>query len=201
MHHAAHDSALDERLLARLAQGDEAALESLLEQHWNALIDYAHGLLHSDDGAKDVVQEAFIRLWERRGDWRTGGARPILFRIVRNLALDQQRGASVRVRGAAAIRAAATPVAAVAQHSIEEQELSAAIAVALRALSDREREVVVLSRFHGLTRAQIAEVLTLAPQTVSNLLSVALARLWRALAPYLDDDQAAGIRRRSFQRH
>jgi RNA polymerase sigma-70 factor, ECF subfamily len=200
VHYTRTEHGQDARLLQRLVEGDEGALDQLLELHWDGLIAYAVAYLRSADAAEDVVQEAFIRLWERRNDWAPGSpARPILFRLVRNLALDERRQARVRARpGSAVLGVPEAPPTA--DRSVEEQELAAAVAVALRGLSDREREVVVLSRFHDLTRAQIAEVLSLAPQTVSNLLSVGLTRLWRALAPYLDEDRAALLRRRSLRR-
>jgi RNA polymerase sigma-70 factor (ECF subfamily) len=193
------DHAFQARLLARLATDDESALDALLEMHWDALIDYALGLNGSLDAAKDAVQEAFIRLWERRSHWERGSlAGPILYRIVRNQAVDQRRAEAVRARGAAVVELNQS-VTATPDQTIDEQELAAAVRVALGALSAREREVVVLSRFHGLGRGEIAEVMALAPQTVSNLLSVGLTRLLRALGPYLDDEQAAQIRRRSFR--
>lgn len=85
-------TAADRQLMARLATGDEVALEDILERHWGALLDYATRWLDTPDAAQDLVQEAFIRLWDRRERWDgQSGARPILFRMVRNLAIDHRR--------------------------------------------------------------------------------------------------------------
>lgn len=185
-------------MVERLAADDETALDALLEIHWDRLVDYAFGLVGSVDIASDLVQEAFIRLWTRRTHWAPGSvAGPILFRIVRNGALDHLRAEAVRAQRTEVMTL--TPsVAATPDQTIEEQELAAAVNLALRALGAREREVVVLSRFDGLSRSEIAEVMSLAPQTVSNLLSLGLTRLQRALGPYLDAEHAVQIRRRSL---
>jgi len=181
------DESADRQLMARLLRGDEHALEELLQDQWDALVDYAASLLGSLDDAQDVVQDAFVRFWNRRRAWQPGStARPILFRIVRNLALDQRRGAEVRAKWAASTALRQTVEPPVGAGALEEQELRAAIDLALQNLGERQREVVVLSRFHGLSRQQVTEVTGLAPGTVSNLLSDAMSRLCQELAPYLE---------------
>jgi len=191
----------DRELMARLLRGDEQALEELLQEHWDALVDYATSLLGSLDDAQDVAQDAFVRVWNRRRAWQPGSsARAILFRIVRNLALDQRRGAEVRARWAASTALRAAPELPVAPGALEEQELRAAIELALRTLGDRQREVVVLSRFHGLSRQQVAEVTGLAPGTVSNLLSDAMSKLCQALAPHLEATPVLARRRVALRR-
>ena len=59
---------------------------------------------------------------------------------------------------------------------------------AIAALSDRRREVFILSRFHGLSHGEIAETLQTSPQTVANQVSSALAELRLALSHLLHDD-------------
>lgn len=187
--------------MARLACGDEGALATMLHDHWPDLVAYGTHLLGSPDQAQDLAQEAFVRLWERRGDWQPNSTpRPILFRILRNLALDERRALLVRARCGPAIAAVGPAVVRpVGTDRVEAAELQAAIDDALRRLSEREREVVVLSRFHDLARAEIASITGLAPRTVSNLLSVAMARLARILSPRLEAADG-GLTRRMLRR-
>lgn len=174
-------------VLVRLAAGDESALAELLDRHWGAVVDYAFRLLGSRDAAQDVAQEAFVRLWEHRQRWAPdSSARAILLRIARNLAVDVRRAEAARFRWVAEAAPQAREAAVQQTELAEDQELLRALDRALDRLGEREREAVVLSRFHGLSRSQVAEVMGIAPSSVSNLLSVAMARLWRALAPHLD---------------
>ena len=86
-----HDQS-DVLLLARMRSGDAAALDLLLEQYWAPLVTYSGRLLNSHDMAEDVVQEAFIRLWEHRERWSLeGSVRALLYKITRNVATDVLR--------------------------------------------------------------------------------------------------------------
>ncbi len=178
------DGPTPDPVMIRLAEGDETVVALLLDRHWAAVVGYASGILGSSDLAQDVAQEAFVRLWDRRASWTAGhGPRPILFRIARNLALDLGR-ADRNLTPWAPDFAPPDP-APLAPDRLEADELAAAIDGALARLNDREREVVVLSRIHGLSRSEIATVTGLRPGSVSNLLSVGMLRLARSLAPYL----------------
>jgi RNA polymerase sigma-70 factor (ECF subfamily) len=77
---------------------------------------------------------------------------------------------------------------------IEEDELAAALAAAVERLPARRREVFVLSRYHAMTNAQIAGVLSIAPQTVANQLVSALRELRVMLGPYLDERPVPNLR-------
>ncbi|MBL8984664.1 MAG: sigma-70 family RNA polymerase sigma factor [Gemmatimonadetes bacterium] len=182
--------------LSRLAQGDECAFGILLERHWPGVVGYAARLVASAEVAQDIAQEAFVRLWDRRAEWTGTDARPILFRIARNLGYDHCRAEAVRGRWASAQRRQGIPVSMPDVGAVEAEDLRTAIERALAALSDREREVVILSRLRGLPRAEVAVVTGLAPGTVSNLLSSAMARLWQMLEPHLGERPTLGAGRR-----
>lgn len=67
-------------------------MEHLLRLHWEGVVRYTLRVVDNRDQAEDVAQEAFIRLWMYRGRWRpTSTIRPILYRIARNLALNEAR--------------------------------------------------------------------------------------------------------------
>jgi RNA polymerase sigma-70 factor (ECF subfamily) len=172
--------------MQRVAAGDGAALAALMQAHWESLVGYAGRLLRRQpDGAQDVAQETFVRLWESRADWRpTGPVRAYLFRIARNLALNQRR--HLRVHEAARPYLVADDddePAATAR--MESMELSAAVADAVAQLPERRRQIFCLARFHHMSYGEIATIMDLSPQTVANQMSSALADLRRLLAPLL----------------
>ena len=172
-------------LIARLRRGDPSALETLMDRHWSRLLAYASGILGDRDAGADVVQEAFVRLWQRRQQLTLHGAlSALLYRMVRHLALSAVRTTERRVAAVEQwVRADSVPEPSM--HT-EACELEAAVAAALDALPKRRREVFVLARFHGLSYNQIADVMDIAPQTVANHFSMALADLRTALGPFLD---------------
>ena len=71
---------------------DAAALDDLLRQFWHPLVAYVARLLGETEAAEDIVQRAFVRLWERGHSVPAGDdVRPFLYRMVRNLASNEWR--------------------------------------------------------------------------------------------------------------
>ena len=192
-----HDQS-DVLLLARMRSGDTAALDLLLEQYWAPLVTYSGRLLNSHDMAEDVVQEAFIRLWEHRERWSLeGSVRALLYKITRNVALDERKRLLRRQARVAAGRREAAPTVATPADHLEGAELRRAVEAAIAALPPRRREVFILARYDGLPYKQIAEVMEISPQTVANQFSRALDDLRRSLASFvqLPGEEGASPRR------
>ena len=173
---------------------DADMLDGLLRQFWRPLVAYASRLLDDTEAAEDVVQRAFVRLWEHGHAIPTGDeVRPFLYRMVRNLASNEWRRRQTQrswLDGESMLH----PHHAMPSQDVEEDELAAALAAAVERLPARRREVFVLSRYHALTNAQIAEVLSIAPQTVANQLVSALRELRVMLEPYLDERPVPTLR-------
>jgi len=176
----------DIALLARVLNGDESGLAVLLDRYWHSLVRYSWSILNDRDAAEDVVQNVFIKFWEHRESWGLeGSVLGLLFRMTRNLSVDEQRQYDTRRRAANKTPdryAVPSPT-----DSTHTQELASAVDVAVAKLPQRRREVFVLIRQHGLSYREAAEALGLAPQTVANHLNMAVADLREALKPFLSD--------------
>jgi len=180
----------DSRLLQRLRQGDEGALDLLLDRLWDPVVRYAASLLdgeEGEEGAEDLAQEAFLRLWDRRGEWPPDTViRALLLTMVRNAALNVRRHREVRDRLAPDIRSLAGTPAPGPEEDLRAERIRSALDVALRALPPRQREVFVLARSHRMAYEEIAEVMGISRQTVANQMSMALRRVRFALGPLLE---------------
>jgi RNA polymerase sigma-70 factor, ECF subfamily len=175
------------RLLAAVRTGDERAFRALFDALYAPLRRFAFSLVRDAAVADDLVQDAFVRLWDRRE--RLDDALPVrayLFRIVRNLALNTRRDAATRRRllddplahdSAAVPRGFAAPDEAAAG-----DDLGGKLAGWLDELPPRQREALLLSRVEGLSHAEVAEAMGCAPRTVNNHLVAALGTLRRRLA-------------------
>ncbi len=173
-------------LAARVRSGDEAAFRQLFDALYGPLRRSAVALVRDAAVAEDLVQEAFVRLW----DWRTRleaetPLRAWLFRTVRNLALNLRRDATNRqqlltdpmaLASAAAPRPAPSPDAGVAG-----DDLAAQVSALVDELPPRQREALLLTRVEGLSHAEVSEVMGCAPRTVNNHLVAALITLRRKL--------------------
>jgi RNA polymerase sigma-70 factor (ECF subfamily) len=176
----------DHELALRLRRGDSAALNAVLETHWTPLVDYVASLGVDRDTAEDVVQQTFVRLWERRKALKVEGSLcGLLFRIARNLCFDGCRRRKAHER---AVRSSVDLVVSQTPHEdFVRREFQSILEAAIDALPQRRREVFLLVRHHGFSHREVADALDLAPQTVANHLGLALADLRVALAPYLPD--------------
>lgn len=189
---ASHDAVQDHHLFERLVEGDADAFDALLARYWAVLVRYAAGMVGGWDDAADIVQEAFIRVWEWRERWDAGGSvQALLYRIVRNTALDEQKRVEVRARADVRDEVPRPARSPTPVEHVVAWELEAAIDRAVRELSPRRREVFVLARYQGLSNPEIADVMGIAAQTVANQLCSAVAELRSKLQIYLDP-QAPG---------
>lgn len=175
-------------LCARLRAGDKAALDDLLTQEWAGLVGYAEQFTGDADDAEEVAQRTFVRIWggRRRLDPERS-VRALLYRTARNLTIDIQRKRGTRRRGRQRLRQTTGPRRPVTPYErLRERELRGAIDEVIDGLSPRRKEAFILCRIHGLSHIEAAEVMELAPQTVSNHVTAALKQIRAALAPRLD---------------
>jgi RNA polymerase sigma factor (sigma-70 family) len=178
----------DGPLVERARTGDLAAYELLVRRHQAGAHRTAVLLCGwSGADADDVVQEAFVKAYRALGGFRADAAfRPWLLAIVANEAANARRAAGRRA--GLATRASSRPdpraVGADPRPSPESAALSAestrALLAAVRALPERERDVVTCRYLLDLSEAETATTLGLRPGTVKSRLSRGLDRLRRS---------------------
>jgi len=185
------DPADDGELMHRIRASDARALEAAIQRYWAPLVAFAQRMLGWTDGAEDAVQDAFVSLWERRAGWQSSDSlRGLLYSIVRNQTLNEQRRRSVRVRWLAGERRARVGFNPTPLDWLEEDELAVAVRQAIEALPARRREVFALARYHGLSYREIAATMGISSQTVANQMSAAMDELRGALRSFLSEPAA-----------
>jgi RNA polymerase sigma-70 factor (ECF subfamily) len=187
------DGVTEEDLMARLAEGEAQALTILYERHSGAGHAVAMGLLHDPHTAQDVVQEAFLALWQhaRTFDARRGGVRSWILSIVRHRALDLLRSACYRRR----LPDGEEQLLTLRDHRLVEGEVirrceRGSLWAAIARLPPTQRQAVELAYFGGYPYPEIAAILDLPLPTVKSRLRLALHKL-RA-APEVQGLQAVG---------
>ncbi len=169
-------------------QADEAAaLESLYEDHGQALLGWARRALPDRHQAEDLVQEALARAWAKadRFDPARGSPRAWLFAIARNLLVDRWRATRARPRVVALdplLDAGAggpiEPVADVGSSGALERAVEAwQVAEALGRLAPHHRQVLVACYYQGLSIAEAADRLGIPGGTVKSRLHYGLRSL------------------------
>ena len=131
---------------------------------------YALRITGDTGEAEDIVQEAFIRAWERISE---GGEiadfKPFMYMSVRNGCVSLLRGRLRTVE----LEAMPEPTA----EAVDTSERDARVWRAIGALPERCREIFLMSKRDGLSNDEIASELGISLQTVKNQMSKAFARL------------------------
>lgn len=183
----------DETLCRRIAARDDAAFDVLVARYQARAYRVAWSLLRNAEDARDVSQEAFIRVWEAAERFR-GDARfsTWFYRILVNVCLDHKR------RGRWWTRLVARDADRDAEESLVERQpapgpdpgdqASEAQTMmrlwnAVHQLSAQQRAAVILYAQEHLSTAEIADVLRVAEPTVRVHLHRAVAALRKELAP------------------
>ncbi len=181
---------MDERAaIAALQRGDIGGLEALVRDHQLAAVRAAALITRDRALAEDVVQQAFVRVYERRAQF--DAARPFRPWFMTMVVRDATKALRGRARvvplddpGAAApLLALLRDPAALPEEVVEAAETRAAIGAALAALPAAQREAVVLRYFLGLGEAELAARQAVPAGTIKWRLSAARTRLRALLRP------------------
>ena len=84
----------DEELLDKIQRGNQQAFSTLVERHSERFYRLAYRYLQNREGAEDVVQDAFLKLWEDPNRWQAQHRTKFttwFYRVVVNLCLDRQK--------------------------------------------------------------------------------------------------------------
>ncbi len=169
----------DVDLLHAVARGDEGALARLYDQYQVILFSLLLRILNSREEAEDVLQEVFLQVWKRAGDFDDTRGRPFtwLVTLARSRGIDRirQLGARQRLADSAAQNAPDEASDAVTDtlHS-EQKEI---VARALASLPEEQRRTLNLAYFEGLTQSEIAEKLDTPLGTVKTRMRSGMIKL------------------------
>lgn len=182
----------DNALIARAQQGDRAAFEALVQRYDRDVLRLALNLLHSPEDARDVYQEAFLKVYRNIHRFRLDSSfYTWLYRIVTNVCLDHMRRRRVRPEDQAPVSASAlhddlperdffdrqSDASADPEQTLLGQEIGERIDRALAVLSPRERLIFELKHKQGMRLRAIGEDLGTTEETVKNSLFRATRKL------------------------
>jgi RNA polymerase sigma factor (sigma-70 family) len=154
--------------------------EALYRSSRDDVFAYVAGMLRDRAAAEDVTAAAFERAYRKRGsfDGRRGEPRAWLFGIARNAALDElRRRRRVATLAAEPDDASAAPVA---DEAVEGALRRSVLRAGIETLAPRDRELVALKFFAGLSNVEIASVLGVSASNAGTLVHRAVQKLRKA---------------------
>ena len=158
----------------RVAKGDANAARFLVEAYGDRLMGVAYRLLSDRQAAEDIVQDAFIRMWQHACNWEPDRAvfATWLHRVTINLCYDRMRKASTRYeRTASDEMPEQMDDRQSALDSMEENERGSALKAALERLPERQKTAVILCHMQEMTNVEAAEIMEISVYALESLLA------------------------------
>ncbi|UGU14906.1 RNA polymerase sigma-70 factor [Sinomicrobium kalidii] len=175
-------------MLKGFSEGDRAAFRAIFELMEQRLHAFVFSYTKSDYIAEEIVQEVFIKIWERRAEIKLRGSfSSLLYTMAKNRTLNYLRNASQR----AAIRDELWKNISRLQEDTEAEvilsEYRQILDDIVEHLPQKKRSIYIMSREEGKTNAEIADILGISPKTVKNHLWKTFETIKIQLRPHLEN--------------
>jgi RNA polymerase sigma-70 factor (ECF subfamily) len=175
-------------LLQRIEKRDPAAISELYDLHSAILYTVILRIVSNEAEAEDVLQEVFLRVWERAGTYNAELSAPLVWltRVARNLAIDRLRSKTTRARSREDGLDTHPELRDTGDRSSPEQSTirsqeQRAIASALATLSSEQRVLIECAYFQGYTQSELAALFKIPLGTVKTRIRSGMSSLRRQL--------------------
>lgn len=164
-----HDS--DEALMHRVRRGDHRAYATLVRRHTNMFFAAAYRMCGNRSNAEEIVQEAFLKLWQKPAAWDPAKGTKFttwFYRVVINISIDRQRKEK-KYTGPAALDFMPDS-APRADEEMQRNEKETIVEKAIAALPDRQKAALNLCYYEGLSNKEAADTLGIGIKALESLL-------------------------------
>ena len=176
----------DSEILLAIRQGNERVYETVFRKHYQALCNYACGILKDMDDAEEVVQSIFLKLWEQRESIEINvSLKSYLYRAVHNTCLNRLKHLKIQDTYRQYVGDYLEETFDSATEIMDKVELENRIENALEKLPEQCKIIFKMSRFEELKYQEIANKLGLSIKTIENQIGKALRIMRMELSDYL----------------
>lgn len=176
-------------LISLLKEGNKNVFAAVYDQYFGSQYVYAVKYVLDTEVAKEMVQDSFLKLWEKRNSLsEETQILPLLYQITRNNCLNHLKHEKVRERHKTRMQKLDLNYVAISNLSAEKiiaEELEESINKAISLLPPRCREIFELSRNQEKKYREIAAELNISEKTVENQMLKALKIMREKLSEYL----------------
>jgi RNA polymerase sigma-70 factor (ECF subfamily) len=160
----------DESLMPQIREGNQEAFAALVDRHAKRFYSTAYRLLFGKNEAEDIVQQAFLNLWERRSLWnQSKGAQftTWFYRVVVNLCLDHNR------------KKKPLPLSEhlelIDKHDgpdilLDEKQKQAMLDLFIKELPERQQLALTLCFYEGISNQDAAEIIGIKVKALQSLI-------------------------------
>ncbi len=164
------ESRTDDMLMKDIQSGNQQAFQYLVNQNLASLHGFAQRMLGNRSDAEDVVQEVFLRAWNKAHTWKADKAKlsTWLHRIAHNLCVDLQRRTKIQT---VTLEQDIEQDTEHTTDSLRREETAKIVEQALQQLPDRQRSAIVLCYYQGMSNHDAAQVLNISITALESLLA------------------------------
>ena len=168
-------SGLEIKLINRLQNSDVKAFDLLFRKYSRNLYHFAFSLLKNQEDAEGIVQEVFLRIWNRRVDIdSTRSFKSYLFTISYNLIIDELRLRLKEKKYIHHLEKFFNTEEIITENEAGYNLLKSQIEQVMEKLPDKRKMIYKLSRVEGLSNKEISEKLNISVKTVENQINLAI---------------------------
>ncbi|HEY8935156.1 MAG TPA: RNA polymerase sigma-70 factor [Cyclobacteriaceae bacterium] len=169
-----------------LKEGDITAFEMFFKTYYQPLCNYAYTFIQDKDEAEEIVQSAFLSVWEKKDTLEIKTSlKSYLYTMVRNTSLNVIKHEKIKQKYVGEALAVEDRSHEGVTQAVLTSELEDRIQQAMEVLPEQCRLVFKLSRFEELKYAEIADQLDISIKTVENHMGKALKIMREQLKDYL----------------
>jgi RNA polymerase sigma-70 factor (ECF subfamily) len=180
-----YETCSDEQLTDLLNQEDKNAYKEIYTRYWPVLLSFAKRKVEDDAAAEDILQEVFIRVYQKMGSLYNDSLRSFLYKSVQNEIISAYRKTKVRSQYAEAFKKYAESADFTTDHLLRENELKRQIEKEVERLPPKMKAIFELSRKHYLTHQEIADKMKMPVGSVGNNMTHILKVLKSKLTCFL----------------
>lgn len=175
----------DELLLVYLRTGDELAFRAIYQRYWKKLYSIARRKIESVEIVEEIVQDIFLKLWERRSTLGIEQLEAYLITSVRYAAINHIKSAIIHEKYADYVVDFSSEAVNTTDEQLQLNELMSVVEKQLSDLPDKTRQIFRLNRLEHQSIKEISSRLKVPERTVEYHLSQAIKMLRVYLRDYL----------------
>ncbi len=161
----------DESLMGHVKQHDHQAFSILVERHSEKFYASSYRIVTNKQEAEDVVQDAFLKLWDRPEMWKAGHSAKFtswFYKIVMNMSLDRYR--KFKNIQALGDKEQYLKTAAEQHNSLQKDDEQVALDQALKVLPEKQLQALNLCFYEEMSRKEAATIMNVSVKALESLL-------------------------------
>jgi len=159
----------EQEAFAALQAGNEKGLDLFFNRYYSPLVFYATSLTNQKEVAKEIVAEAFVKLWAKKeAIEECGKVKPLLYKIVHDASVDFIREKEKSIKRAANLRIISNTIERSSLDALIEVETYNQLYLLLQNLSPRSRQIFRMFYFQKKAIKEIATELNISVNTVKT---------------------------------